>query len=242
MMRGSQQCSNMFYYPSPRVENLTQQQQHGGGGPTPSRQQVLGELQAAGRIPSCTRFRSMPCQTFVACGNCPYNERCVFLHDNRVKHSKRDEIAARATPQNNSIKDTFYWPDMPASQLEATWLPSNDQCYSFPLVSSVVRSRDNSVPGQKPNMHDKGVFSLWNHFVYLFDTNAKDENEYSNTETNIFTRSKRLDVFIQLAQAHSSKLTVNTTYDCHAIEMTQKTFQPSPTSVVYEDMDIYAYC
>lgn len=77
------------------------------------------------------RFRSMPCQTFVACGNCPYNERCVFLHDSRVRHSKRDGIAARATPQNNSVKDTFYWPDMPvarpATRLDARALPSNNQ-------------------------------------------------------------------------------------------------------------------
>ena len=29
-----------------------------------------------GRVPSKEKFRRMVCQTYVCCGNCPYNERC----------------------------------------------------------------------------------------------------------------------------------------------------------------------
>ena len=30
-----------------------------------------------------TRYRQLPCKTFISVGTCPYRERCVYLHDPR---------------------------------------------------------------------------------------------------------------------------------------------------------------
>ena len=33
---------------------------------------------------SGSKFRQLPCRTFLSIGNCPYRERCVYLHDPRL--------------------------------------------------------------------------------------------------------------------------------------------------------------
>jgi hypothetical protein len=30
------------------------------------------------------KFRLLPCRTFISSGTCPYNDKCVFLHDPRI--------------------------------------------------------------------------------------------------------------------------------------------------------------
>ena len=55
----------------------------------------------------------MPCKTFIMTGGCPYHERCAFLHDPRIRSATSRPKPLRALRQeNNSVKDSFYWPDM----------------------------------------------------------------------------------------------------------------------------------
>lgn len=55
-------------------------------------------------------------QTFIFTGACPYNDRCVFLHDFRIKAEGVKVRTTRQTRSNSTIKDTFYWPDMTVSR------------------------------------------------------------------------------------------------------------------------------
>lgn len=78
-------------------------------------QQLLQKLELSGRVPSREKFRRMICQTYVCCGGCPYNERCVFLHDDRVELKGFKTRPNRQGKVINGCKDSFYWPDMPVS-------------------------------------------------------------------------------------------------------------------------------
>lgn len=94
---------------------------------------ILDKMEQAGRVPSKEKFRRMACnvrfifrrhlnvdfyemldlyQTFIYTGACPYNDRCVFLHDYRIKTEGAKVRTTRQTKINSTIKDTFYWPDM----------------------------------------------------------------------------------------------------------------------------------
>jgi hypothetical protein len=41
----------------------------------------------ANRKPDESKFRQLPCRTFISVGTCPYKDRCVFLHDCRCASS-----------------------------------------------------------------------------------------------------------------------------------------------------------
>lgn len=87
-------------------------------------------------------------------------------------------------------------------------------------------------------MHDSGVFSLWNHFVYHFDPNATGNTDSARMNgSNLFTGTKRLDVFVQLSDF---SLAVNVDFD--TIEVRGKHFRDSsPTSVACKEISFQLY-
>ena len=132
------------------------------------------------------------------CGCCPYFEKCVFLHDHRVRvqSSHRSFVLCRATPQCHAVKDAFYWPDMSLLKVmekrDRYHLPTANQEYNFNLVSANRAST-------KATMHDIAVFSMWKHFVLYLET-SDDETAEDNVTTNRFTGLPRLSVLIELSQ------------------------------------------
>ena len=46
---------------------------------------LLRHLEATGKIPSSKLFRRMVCNTYLSTGGCPFSDRCVFLHDPRLR-------------------------------------------------------------------------------------------------------------------------------------------------------------
>lgn len=55
-----------------------------------------------------SKFRQLPCRTFISCGFCPYRERCVFLHDPRLI-SKIAKTKTRKKNKEDVIQDSMFW-------------------------------------------------------------------------------------------------------------------------------------
>jgi len=97
--------------------------------------------------------------TYVSSGCCPYNDKCVFLHDPEIKiDGIRLKPATRNSKTSTSlVKDSWYWPDMDHDEvfctLDVFGLPSANQCYHIP---SNFRYQ---------TRHDQTLLSLWAHFV-----------------------------------------------------------------------------
>ena len=62
--------------------------------------------------------KRMACLTMIYCGMCPYEDRCVFLHDplNRSAHEVKcrpikvsHRNSGPGSPGSPSSRDTFYW-------------------------------------------------------------------------------------------------------------------------------------
>ena len=56
-------------------------------------------------------------RTFISTGSCPYNDRCVFLHDPRVL-SNRVVMKARLRKSKEDLcQDSLFWPTMPRREV-----------------------------------------------------------------------------------------------------------------------------
>ena len=70
-------------------------------------------MEQEAKIPSKDKFRRMMCLTFLSTGSCPFDDRCVFLHDDRFKNVAFPTKSVKAVKgKAKNTKDTFYWPDM----------------------------------------------------------------------------------------------------------------------------------
>ena len=67
-------------------------------------------------------------QTFLSTGGCPYNDRCVFLHDPRLHIESFRLRTVKNVRQSGVLKDTFYWPDMEVR------LKGGAYCVQVPLI------------------------------------------------------------------------------------------------------------
>eukprot|EP01031_Cornospumella_fuschlensis_P027840 gene27840-33621_t len=176
--------------------------------PTPEEasEMLLEKLEQAGRVPSKDKFRRMACNTFIFTGACPYNDRCVFLHDYRIKAENVKVRTTRQTRSNTAVKDTFYWPDMTRKDVirntDSQGLPSANQMYMIPEAFKTNPS----------NFHNRGLYSLWMHFVeFCVHNSVFYTKRYRDiTSEPFFTTSayvenvhvvgaKRLRVFVQLS-------------------------------------------
>jgi len=106
-----------------------------------------------------SKFRQLPCRTFISCGFCPYRERCVFLHDPRLI-SKIAKTKTRKKNKEDVIQDSMFWPVLPSSavnlRLDRSSKPHVMQHYSVP-----------SPKDDEYRLHDQAIYSMWMHFVTL---------------------------------------------------------------------------
>ena len=75
----------------------------------------------AGRIPDARKYRVYPCLTWLSTGACPYNDRCVFIHDPRIRGERPAYLYA--TPGSNATRHSakaspLFWPDLPVSECD----------------------------------------------------------------------------------------------------------------------------
>lgn len=123
------QCNHIDRFPSQQHSKPINSQRPNIGS------ELLAKLEQAGKVPSRDKFRRMCCQviyfksaekfdnylisiilspkqTFLSTGGCPYNDRCVFLHDPRLQVESFRLRTVKNVRQAGTVKDTFYWPDM----------------------------------------------------------------------------------------------------------------------------------
>jgi hypothetical protein len=142
--------------------------------------------------------------------------------------SKRPIHIVRATPQNHTVKDTFYWPDMPVHKVmqkrDKHYLPTSNQEYNFFIIGG-MRSATKGV-----TMHDRAVYSIWYHFVASFDIGPVDPDlSRSSCEHNIITGTPRLPIFVDLAQREEEYILMSDLFytrksDFHSVKVPE--FKP----------------
>ena len=132
----------------------------------------------------------MLCQSSLMVGSCPFEESCLFLHDPRVNsESLCASCKTRTTPLKTS-RDSFYWPDQQLEKISAA-----QQRYEIP--ESFSSSQGYSI--QSP--HNRGVFSLWHHFIQmLIDPDSLSTSSQNSEENCFLPQRSRLPTFVRLAQ------------------------------------------
>lgn len=152
---------------------------------------------------SASKFRQLPCRTFISVGTCPYRERCVYLHDPRCI-CKEAKTKTRRKNKEDVVLDSLFWPVMPQSmvneKLDSNGQPHVIQAYSVPQPQN-----------DQYQDHDRAVFSMWMHFVdsCLANQDSKSGASMSacysapNTLLNRYTNMKRLPVFLSLSRYES---------------------------------------
>ena len=147
------------------------------------------------KLTNMTHTHILPCKTFVSIGDCPFRNRCMYIHDMRIQCPQPLKTSRAKTRKNDPDTDLFYWPSMEGDS------------------TSYV------VPSDDPSM-----FSIWSHFVDFCQDckqqyhhshhgshhkqqhhqHRKLSNSAADAELNQFTHQKRLPVFVKLAQTPSS--------------------------------------
>lgn len=62
----------------------------------------------------------LPCRVYVACGTCPFSDRCRFLHDPRVRSDNVFIKKKRKNRDRETLVDSFFWPNMPRELIVKT--------------------------------------------------------------------------------------------------------------------------
>ena len=146
----------------------------------------------------------MCCVSLLLGGSCPFGQRCVFLHDPRLvstfQNKKICKIKVLSSSKSRPIKDSFFWPDMNT----CNETDSSEQYYDIPAKFSLTYQQSGSHQHAHQQAHDRGVYSLWSHFIDLMEKIGHDEEDLLITPVNdaenqhLPTRS-RLPVFVHLA-------------------------------------------
>jgi hypothetical protein len=152
-------------------------------------------------------MRQLPCRTYLSIGTCPYGDRCVFLHDARLRfkggevtnnfRSTTNMRGGRLGKGRDTEHDALFWPTLSLSDvsknLDSKCQPLIYQAYNVKDISSVENRRDQSVAVAPSSCSNErsilSVFSTWNYFV---DFLAFDVIEVENKSHDLDARSYEL--------------------------------------------------
>jgi hypothetical protein len=157
---------------------------------------------------SGTKYRQLPCRTFISVGTCPYRERCVYLHDPRCI-CREAKTKTRRKNKDDIVLDSLFWPIMPYNAV-AQKLDNNRQPHVI---------QPYNVPSPQPDQfrhHDEAVYSMWMHFVdFCLATGESTNVPYANLAPcfaapdlpiNAYTQLPRLAVFRVLSAANNQTI------------------------------------
>lgn len=168
-----------------------------------------------------SKFRQLPCRTFISVGTCPYRERCtslslisylyslkdclsfigVYLHDPRCI-CKEAKTKTRRKNKEDVVLDSLFWPVMPQNlvneKLDGNGQPHVIQTYSVPAPLM-----------DQYQAHDRAVYSMWMHFVDFCVANQVPKPvgpgavsacfSAPNSLLNRYTNRRRLPIFLKLS-------------------------------------------
>ncbi|KAJ1406631.1 hypothetical protein B484DRAFT_436673 [Ochromonadaceae sp. CCMP2298] len=193
------------FRPPARTNGSTESMYHRSLAPSPTASyQPQPRSASEALFDTSSKFRQLPCRTFISVGTCPYRERCVYLHDPRCIY-KEASTKTRRKNKEDVVLDSLFWPVMPyamvAVKLDLGRQPHVIQSYSVPMPQKDQYHR-----------HDAAVYSLWMHFVDFSLANmestaicaggADHAACYSAPEVphNSYTQEARLSVFRHLSR------------------------------------------
>ena len=173
-------------------------------------------------------MRQLPCRTFLSCGTCSFNNRCLFLHPTQLasgddwlekdlRIAKYGSFAKKLTKANGEQTDALYFPtmsmDIVSRQLDERGQPLISQDYVLPVPSpqgnkkkgkGKVVDRDVTVAPVPQSLSNEAAFltsfSVWHH---LLDLLQGDQSDDSCDEFNAHTGKKRLRVFRILSEGNN---------------------------------------
>lgn len=163
-----------------------------------------------------SKFRQLPCRTFISVGTCPYRERCVYLHDPRCI-CKDAKTKTRRKNKEDMMPDSLFWPVMPydmvASKLDANQQPHVIQQYQVPYPQN-----------DKYQPHDRALYSIWMNFVDSCVANSNSDPNSDSQEMqcykapdvsiNIHTCMMRLPIFMLFSQSNGKPLSIYDIREC----------------------------
>lgn len=139
----------------------------------------------------------LPCKTFISIGDCPFRNRCMYIHDMRIQNPNAHKTSRAKSKKAETEGDLFYWPSM----------ESDSNIYSVPN-------------------DDASMYSIWNYFVD-FCQNCKyqqihnhpyqKQKNQTNEDMNRYTHHKRLPVFLELASTPSNASMMDSTSNVHNV-------------------------
>eukprot|EP01041_Mallomonas_annulata_P006201 gene6201-12567_t len=131
-----------------------------------------------------SKYRQLPCRTFISSGTCPYRDRCVYLHDPRVMDVNAKSRSRKKNKEDSTL-DALFWPVMNTEdvhrRLDARQQPHVVQPYLVPMpskrimtstkfgCSSYISSTNDTTTTTTTNNNEAAVYSMWNHFVAYFE-------------------------------------------------------------------------
>lgn len=178
-----------------------QQSQH-----LPQQLQLQQPSPQASELSDQSKFRQLPCRTFISAGTCPYRDRCVYLHDPRVMDASA-KSKTRKKNKEDTVVDSLFWPVMMKFEINVrsdnknhqTITPFVVQPYFVPFPK---HPQDISSPFNFSPHNERAVYSIWNHFVAYFEmknnNNVSYEFDSSHMSGSISSAQsvtdKRLDI------------------------------------------------
>jgi len=127
------------------------------------------------------QLNQLPCITFISCGDCPFRERCCFLHDPRIKSFKYKSSIRKKNLMSNYTDNIFYWPKIDKQNRN-----SSKYLYDIKL--------------NDPKYDYMVIYSIWCNFVDNINSYQKKNNlDTYYEENNRYTHRNRLPIFIELS-------------------------------------------
>lgn len=130
------------------------------------------------------KYRVLPCKTYISVGNCPYRDRCVYLHDPRIGSKSSTKTSTRRKNKEDAVTDAFFWPTATKS------MTRQDSHRKSHVVQAYFVD-----PGASASQ--LLVHSMWEHFV---DVCRGTPALNANQTRSVHAGRKRLPLFQALSR------------------------------------------